>query len=1443
MSTLAALLAKHTGGKTKREEYFNKEGETHSAIVPESDWLQRGKRARVAHEVAQRIVAGAGRYVVDPPEAPQTIPSWRSSLRARAPYGVIAEDDVETTTTTTTITTTKPVPAVVAAPIENYASGNFKRMLLSTMVKMVNDVLLSETQNADDDAEFRSEMRNSVENDWAHDGDTEAVVHPLIPLLRQARVPNAVHLDSVNNGAPIALVPFQQKERKRVDLEIVLKAHEDSYLRPPRRLRRRNSSEDDDDDEENGPMERACSRRNRCVGLHMLPLIFDWPVEVKGFILAEFLLPSEERARDGCARNDDEDSDEEEEEDEESDVPKKRGNGGKNVTKRPGRGLCLLCLRQYVSMMWEHSKPRDIHAAHAIQPYRNVVNRAGEYSDRATLMLRTDKFYGIFDPFIEFSLNRYCYRDGRLKQRDECVQYFRNAPGALEWKPIPSFNFELSRFVKRNDDEDDDEGAERSGRPDDEKKRDDDEDERFLKRLIDGDSDSDDDDEEEEEEEKETKKKKSSTKRNRIDTKTLHRMEIERRRCAKQEYMRTTPDEAGEVTDASIDPIRGVPKWVPRWINKPNLVFEESDSNSRAKARRAFDARQSAEYEVEMELAKISLHLRRRRFREKDDVAAAAEGKMERREEEEDELDETTRRGLELLRPERFAFTLRNLTDYGFELQQSSLCDRFETVQRNVRRKGAPILTVHELLYRAIPYERLQSRFALRCRMANVIMPPDTTHFISMVLRASLGGFYPHAEYSVCLSKRFWLMETFGFHRDETVSKFPSMFPNVTLLAVREYITFLVDLNPTFADAMRACHGAIWTRFVEFVRAQADRVRRIWGQWNSELSMVDVEKEIEFKGVQFSALPKWIWASLYTHFKRNPAVKVHPKLDKSQIKLFDTRFVYELGPIVGNEEWTRSSDDDDEEEEEEENSEEEEEEEKETFESETVANALGIAEKSWYGVLNPKNQTLERRRIERVLRRAARDGGYSSEACELILRRYDVIANVDRRRRLGKPNPPGWEIRWPPLPPNRKKSRSRSRSRFSLKSSTNAKPIEKQSPDEVMNAFLSVCEVQDDDDSELEEGEEEDDEEEEEEEDDDDEESTRPSRKKGGGGGKRRNRTPRRKKVDKRRRRRRGDRTPESIEAERAVRAARARRREEDARRVAEVFTPHQREILHEAYLICMLVYESSLVRLIRAPHHWYAGDRFKYSNDVVQCCPKCRTIKGIDRDKKFRYDKDVNRCFCFNKKPNQRPSQVTSMCDNEICKRTECVPIELNGNVVEFFGRCLTLCRFCEMPCFVTTANRCMNEVACSGCVANEYAEKIACEKCGVEQKRGSKRNWLRIRVFNDPNERNEVWFCYNERIPWIHQHAIWSYPALARALGHSQGGVLLEERDLMRPSAESLRRIRGDDDEDSSDSDDDDDDEVKVEEVKEKEKVKIEEEVEEEEEEDEDAIARRRE
>jgi hypothetical protein len=141
---------------------------------------------------------------------------------------------------------------------------------------------------------------------------------------------------------------FNDRERLRNTLQVVTRKYEESFLR------------------EKYPHERACAMGNKCEGLNIVM------ANDKGFILVEFLLPSEKEEYD-------------------------------KTGKFPSENrLCLMCNRAHIARAYINIRADGMGAKEdAVLPdYRNLVEVPGEYCLKDCIVSSRDVYEGILDPIV-----------------------------------------------------------------------------------------------------------------------------------------------------------------------------------------------------------------------------------------------------------------------------------------------------------------------------------------------------------------------------------------------------------------------------------------------------------------------------------------------------------------------------------------------------------------------------------------------------------------------------------------------------------------------------------------------------------------------------------------------------------------------------------------------------------------------------------------------------------------------------------------------------------------------------------------------------------------------------------------------------------------------------------------------------------------------------------
>jgi len=182
-------------------------------------------------------------------------------------------------------------------------------------------------------------------------------------------------LRTAARGVPAA--PTTVVATPRVELELVSKAHESSYLRAPM------------------TKERACSQGDTCEGVLMAK---ENPFErdEDGFVCVEFRTPRQEQ----------------------------------RPHEPTETGMCLLCLRKQTALTYYNAVANNCHTNEVTQPHRVKVDTIGEYSSDVCIRTRPNEFNGVVSPFVKHERHHYTYRDGRIDQTGNVN--FREAPPLIE---------------------------------------------------------------------------------------------------------------------------------------------------------------------------------------------------------------------------------------------------------------------------------------------------------------------------------------------------------------------------------------------------------------------------------------------------------------------------------------------------------------------------------------------------------------------------------------------------------------------------------------------------------------------------------------------------------------------------------------------------------------------------------------------------------------------------------------------------------------------------------------------------------------------------------------------------------------------------------------------------------------------------------------------------
>ncbi len=195
-----------------------------------------------------------------------------------------------------------------------------------------------------------------------------------------------------------------------------------------------------------------------------------------------------------------------------------------------------------------------------------------------------------------------------------------------------------------------------------------------------------------------------------------------------------------------------------------------------------------------------------------------------------------------------------------------------------------------------------------------------------------------------------------------------------------------------------------------------------------------------------------------------------------------------------------------------------------------------------------------------------------------------------------------------------------------------------------------------------------------------------------------------------------------------------------------------------EAFQLCMIVYEGFKVRVITAPHHYV--DREK---SYMACC-RCETIKnGEMKKKQFLLDPLDYRIYCQNDY-KIKPTTPRGYCNSkDSCYDTECLRLNFNGTLVEFFGRTKTMCKVCKRQladASTRICERCLygkKKISCKFCM-KRFADMHVrnCDRCSKRDIKicyvcnavcapTNKKPWKHVWVFGN-GETHEIYFCANE-------------------------------------------------------------------------------------------------
>lgn len=178
---------------------------------------------------------------------------------------------------------------------------------------------------------------------------------------------------------------IKHKEHVRVSIQVVTRAYEEQYLREPT------------------GKERPCIMGDQCQGMN-LP-----HVNANGFVVREFLLPSEEEEF------------------------KRTGN-----LPTEGR-LCLMCKRSEIARAFINIRADGMGVKNNVilQDYRNIVGEEGEYCLEDCLLSSPNVFQGLLDPIVLHLRNAYrfkvingvrYYEQWRMKYPGQEMHFLTEAP-------------------------------------------------------------------------------------------------------------------------------------------------------------------------------------------------------------------------------------------------------------------------------------------------------------------------------------------------------------------------------------------------------------------------------------------------------------------------------------------------------------------------------------------------------------------------------------------------------------------------------------------------------------------------------------------------------------------------------------------------------------------------------------------------------------------------------------------------------------------------------------------------------------------------------------------------------------------------------------------------------------------------------------------------------
>lgn len=225
---------------------------------------------------------------------------------------------------------------------------------------------------------------------------------------------------------------------------------------------------------------------------------------------------------------------------------------------------------------------------------------------------------------------------------------------------------------------------------------------------------------------------------------------------------------------------------------------------------------------------------------------------------------------------------------------------------------------------------------------------------------------------------------------------------------------------------------------------------------------------------------------------------------------------------------------------------------------------------------------------------------------------------------------------------------------------------------------------------------------------------------------------------------------------------------------------------------LCAAVMESFQLRVVRAPHHWV---RSTTEQEYCLCCPSCRRVKtdvvdGPVRRRlrgaqyvSYNVERDVFTCA--------RKTTKTKEDDEEEdhCHTTECVPLEMGGNILECWGRLMAACWSCGQLTLMVSGTR-THEFVCAACRRETDHSSIRCALChrrgkttppaceedeelapttkrrrpAVEPSSLTPSRWREVRVFRLPQGDGirTVYFCPKESGDWSTRARIMSHSVL---------------------------------------------------------------------------------